>query len=80
MEGKKIPSEDGFSKLPNAVKTWRSIVNLSDEVRAITEILQASIPKKVRLEFDLSADVPPVFPCSNPTTLSLRGYSVEQKE
>ena len=35
-------------------------VNLSDEVREINELLQASIPKKVRLEFDLSGDIPPV--------------------
>lgn len=35
-------------------------VILSDEVRATTEILQASIPKTVRLEFDLAGDIPPV--------------------
>jgi PAS domain S-box-containing protein len=34
-------------------------VNLSDEVRATTEFLRGSIPKNVRLELDLSDDIPP---------------------
>jgi PAS domain S-box-containing protein len=35
-------------------------VSLSDEVREITKLLQASIPKKVHLEFDLSGHMAPV--------------------
>jgi PAS domain S-box-containing protein len=35
-------------------------VNLSDEVRDLREFLRVSIPKKVRLEFDLSSDIPMV--------------------
>jgi PAS domain S-box-containing protein len=35
-------------------------VNLSDEVRTTTRLLQGSIPKNVRLELDLSGDIPAV--------------------
>jgi PAS domain S-box-containing protein len=35
------------------------LVNLSDEVRAATELLHGSIPKNVRLDLDLSDDIPP---------------------
>jgi PAS domain S-box-containing protein len=35
-------------------------VNLSDEVRASTKLLQESIPKNVRLELDLADDILPV--------------------
>jgi two-component system, cell cycle sensor histidine kinase and response regulator CckA len=35
-------------------------VNLSEEVRASAELLQAAVPKTVRLEFDLSGDISPV--------------------
>jgi len=35
-------------------------VTLSDEVRAATQFLQSSIPINVRLEIDLSDDIPSV--------------------